>query len=79
MKIRNVFVPGYSNSIKPLLRRTLVQHTIALHYRPIYLNAPENYLPGGEVLKLQRIKSLKKKAIKALSSFIVKKLYRFDF
>jgi hypothetical protein len=39
---------------------------------------PAAYLPGGEVLKLLRIKSHRKKRIKAVSSFIVNKLPHKD-
>jgi hypothetical protein len=39
---------------------------------------PSSYLPGGEVLKLLRIKSHRKKRIKAVSSFIVNKLPHKD-
>jgi hypothetical protein len=39
---------------------------------------PCTYLPGGEVLKLLRIKSHRKKRIKAVSSFIVNKLPHKD-
>jgi hypothetical protein len=60
MKIGNVLVTGFSNSIKLHWRRTLVQYAMAEHYRPIRLDAVENYFPGGEVLKLLRIKSHRK-------------------
>jgi hypothetical protein len=57
------------------IRGTIVRHPAIQHYRPISLNVVVYYLlTGGEVLKLLRIKSLRKKSIKAVNSFIVIKL-----
>ena len=42
------------------------------------LNEGENYIAGGEVLKLLRIKLQRNKRIKTVSSFIVNKLPHKD-
>jgi hypothetical protein len=46
--------------------------------QPIPLNEGENYIPGGEVLKLLRIKLQRNKRIKTVSRFIVNKLPHKD-
>ena len=74
-----VILFSFSGTVYPdFFRDTLVRHIIAEHYRPKFLDITEYYLPGGEVLKLLRIKSHRKKRIKAVSSFIVNKLPHKD-
>jgi hypothetical protein len=76
MKIRNVIVPGRSNyRAFNVVFFTTYYYTVleALFFSYV------NYLTGGDVLKLLRIKSLRKKGIKAGSSFIVNKLPHKDY
>jgi hypothetical protein len=76
MKIRNVIVSGRSNYIvfSVVFFTTYCYKVVeALFFSYV------NYLTGGDVLKLLRIKSLRKKGIKAGSSCIVNKLpYKGD-
>jgi hypothetical protein len=75
MKIRNVIVPGRSYYIA--FSVVFLQHVAILYRGPAFSYV--NYLTGGDVLKLLRIKSLRKKGIKAGSSFIVNKLPHKDY